>query len=64
MKDDHSKDIDLFLFCLKMMERLDHYHICQVKAITNTLTMDVWKKVYSLLPIRLNGECFTSGKTK
>ena len=40
----HSKDIDLFLFCLKMTERLDRHDIDEIKTITNTFGADIWKK--------------------
>ena len=38
------ENIDLFLFCLKMTERIDRYHIDEMKAITNRFGEDIWKK--------------------
>ena len=39
-----SEDVDLFLFCLKMTERLDSHHIEEIKAITSKFGEDIWKK--------------------
>ena len=52
MKDDdilhealeHSEDIDLFLFCLKMSNRFDRHIIEDIETITLKFGKDIWKK--------------------
>ena len=41
--------IDLFLFCLKMTERLDRHHTNEMKTISDVLGEDIWKKAVFVL---------------
>ena len=41
--------IDLFLFCMKMTERLDRTQIEQIKTITRIFGLEIWKKVMFVL---------------
>ena len=59
---EHSEDIDLFLFCLKMTERLDRHNIEEMKAVTDKFGEDIWKKGLFVLTFanEISKERFTS----
>lgn len=56
----YSKDINLFLFCLKMTERLDRHHIDEIKAITDIFGEDIRTKELFTLTSANKKEQFAS----
>ena len=58
-----KENVDLFLFCLKMTDRFDKYHIQEIRAITRYFGKEIWKKALFVLTFAndVNGkEHFTS----